>query len=243
MSAPTPPAGLSITVYGGPAPQGSKRYLGAPGGKGRMIEMSKRVAPWRSAVVDAARTVIDSTGAVPLDGPLAVRMIFTLRKPASAPKRRRTWPDRTPDLSKLARSTEDALTDAGAIVDDARIVEYLRLAKVYPGEDPDALDIPGARIWIGPVLPDAEVTLTARWAHPLGEAMATHLATDNTDAEVQPFNLQPRLGAAINQLAAGVQAAADFDRANRDLAATLAADHTTVLAEIDQAQQEVRADG
>jgi Holliday junction resolvase RusA-like endonuclease len=208
------------------------------------MEMSKRVAPWRSAVVNAARQAIEVSGHddtwQPLDGPLAVRMIFTLRKPASAPKRRRTWPDRTPDLSKLARSTEDALTDAGAIADDARIVEYLRLAKVYPGEDPDALDVPGARIWIGPVLPDAEVTLTARWAHPLGEAMATHLATGPDSADAQPVNLQPRLGAAIDQLVAGIQAAADFDRANRDLAATLAANDTAVLAEIDQAQQEVR---
>jgi Holliday junction resolvase RusA-like endonuclease len=205
MTAPAP-AGLSITVYGGPAPQGSKRYLGSPNGKGRLVEMSKRVAPWRSAVVNAARQAIEVGGHddtwQPLDGPLAVRMIFTLRKPASAPKRRRTWPDRTPDLSKLARSTEDALTDAGAIADDARIVEYLRLAKVYPGEDVDALDVPGARIWIGPVTAGRDV-LTL-----LGE-------------------LHAAMGAR--------QELADLS-----LAARLAADHTTVLAEIDQAQQEVR---
>jgi Holliday junction resolvase RusA-like endonuclease len=89
------------------------------------------------------------TALMPLDGPLAVSMVFTLRKPASAPKRRRTWPDRTPDLSKLARATEDALTDAGVWADDARVVEYVRLAKVFPGEDRDALHIPGVvvRIW------------------------------------------------------------------------------------------------
>ena len=53
-----------------------------------------------------------------------------------------------PDLSKLLRSTEDALTDAGLWADDARVVEYERLAKVYPGEDPEALPVPGVRIEI-----------------------------------------------------------------------------------------------
>ena len=75
-------------------------------------------------------------------------MVFTLPKPSSAPKRRRTWPMRKPDLSKLARSTEDALVDAGLLADDARIVEYQRLAKVYPGEDVEALDAPGVLIVI-----------------------------------------------------------------------------------------------
>jgi crossover junction endodeoxyribonuclease RusA len=73
-------------------------------------------------------------------------MVFTLPKPASAPKRRTTWPMRTPDLSKLARSTEDALTDAGIWRDDARVVEYGLLAKRYPGEGRGALEAPG--VWI-----------------------------------------------------------------------------------------------
>ena len=87
-----------------------------------------------------------AAGLATLDGPLRVRMVFTLPKPASAPKRCTTWPMRTPDLSKLARSTEDALTDAGIWRDDARVVEYSRLAKVFPGEDPEALAVPGCRI-------------------------------------------------------------------------------------------------
>lgn len=141
-------------VYGTPAPQGSKRFVGrAKSGRGILLEMSKKVKPWRMCVYHAA--LIAREGRLPLDGPLVARMIFTLRKPASAPKRRRTWPDRTPDLSKLVRSTEDALTDAGLITDDARIVEYDRVAKVFSGEDPEALDAPG--VWIalsaiGPVV-------------------------------------------------------------------------------------------
>lgn len=114
-----------------------------------MVESSKRVKPWRDDVKAAGLAA--RNGTLPLDGPLVVRMVFTLRKPASAPKRRRTWPMRKPDVSKLARSTEDALTDAGVIADDARIVEYTRLAKVFPNEDPEALEAPGARILIGEI--------------------------------------------------------------------------------------------
>lgn len=154
MTAVTTPSAvaLTITVHGQPAPQGSKRHVG----RGVMIESSKHVKPWREAVKHAAigardewRTGWFNDHWTPLDGPLVASMVFTLRKPASAPKRRRTWPDRTPDLSKLLRATEDALTDAGIWADDARVVEYARLAKVFPDEGIDALDIPGAviRVW------------------------------------------------------------------------------------------------
>lgn len=136
---------LVIVVYGSPAPQGSKKFVGlAKSGRGILAESSKKVKPWRQDVKAAALTVRD--GAVPMDAAVRVRMVFTMPKPASAPKRKRTFPCRMPDLSKLARSTEDALTEAGIWRDDARVVEYSRLAKVYPGEDPEALDAPGVRI-------------------------------------------------------------------------------------------------
>jgi Holliday junction resolvase RusA-like endonuclease len=142
---------VRIVVYGSPAPQGSKSFKGTFVGKdgrthGIMAESSKKVRPWRSDVKDAALLV--RNGAPPLDGPLAVRMIFTVPKPASSPKRRRVFPMRKPDVSKLARSTEDALTDAGIWTDDARVVEYERLAKVFPGEDREALESCGVVIEI-----------------------------------------------------------------------------------------------
>lgn len=134
------PPELDMYCYGTPGPQGSKRHVG----NGVMIESSKKVAPWRSIVREAGMW----TGLhhKPLDGPLRVEMVFTLAKPKRPVSHR---PDRYPDLSKLARSTEDALTSAGVWADDARVVEYSRLAKVYPGDDPDALDSPGVviRIW------------------------------------------------------------------------------------------------
>jgi Holliday junction resolvase RusA-like endonuclease len=137
---------LRIVVYGTPAPQGSKRFVGIHGGRGQMIESSKKVAPWRESVKWAALEV--RRGSPPLDGPLVVRMVFTVAKPKSAPKTRTTYPDRQPDLSKLIRSTEDALTQAGIWADDARVVEYERAVKVFPREDPEALDAPGAIIEI-----------------------------------------------------------------------------------------------
>lgn len=134
-----------------PAPQGSKRHVG----RGRLLEQSKRVAPWRVAVDEAARAAmnarwLEGRGEEVLDGPLSVEIVFTVRKPASAPKRRVTWPTTrdSGDLDKLLRSSFDALTTGGAIADDSRIVE-VSSRKVFPGEGLDALETPGAviRVW------------------------------------------------------------------------------------------------
>jgi Holliday junction resolvase RusA-like endonuclease len=151
----TGPAGLSIVVYGIPAAQGSKAaFRNQHTGRIQMREQSKMVEPWRADVRDATLSMLRDTGRgepAPLDGPLGARIIFTLAKPGSAPKTRRSYPDRRPDLDKLLRSTLDALQAAGAIADDARIVEFTALAKVYPGEHPEALPRPGARIQLWPV--------------------------------------------------------------------------------------------
>lgn len=150
---------VSITVFGDAAPQGSKRHVG----KGIMVESSKKVAPWRQDVKYAALAAVEELpGWVPLDGPLAVSMTFTFprrkghfgtgrnatRLKPSAPLR----PDRYPDLSKLVRSTEDALTKV-VWADDARVVEYRRLAKHYASDGGvDVLDMPGAIIRVWPLL-------------------------------------------------------------------------------------------
>ncbi|NUS58656.1 MAG: RusA family crossover junction endodeoxyribonuclease [Streptomycetaceae bacterium] len=148
---------MSIVVHGSPAPQGSKRHVGG----GVMIESSKKVKPWRQDVKTTARLAIEARPDWQiLDGPLAVAMVFTVRhRPASRP----TWwpggvrwsktlmwrPASTPDLSKLLRATEDALTDAGVWRDDARVVEYRRLAKHYVGDGgSDVLATPGCVIHV-----------------------------------------------------------------------------------------------
>ncbi len=147
---------MTIIVYGSPAPQGSKSFKGMAGGHAILQESSKAVKPWREAVKHAALAVLENdslsierhcNGAIP--GAVAVEMIFTMKKPKSAPKTRKTWPDRWPDLSKLVRSTEDALTDAGVWEDDARVVSCYA-QKVFPGEGQHALPSPGVVIMITP---------------------------------------------------------------------------------------------
>lgn len=138
---------LTVIVRGHrPAPQGSKRHVGG----GRMVEQSKRVRPWRDAVQAATIAAVRAAHTAPLDGPLRVEATFTVVKPASAPKRRPTWPTtrHSGDLDKLLRSTFDALTDAGAIADDARVIE-VTARKVFPDQGRHALPVPGAviRIW------------------------------------------------------------------------------------------------
>lgn len=137
---------ITFRVYGLPGPQGSKKAMGRDKtGRTILCESSAKVKPWREAVKWAA---VESGARIP-EGPLWVSMVFTLPKPKSAPKRRQTFPATKPDLSKLARSTEDAISDSGLWPDDARVVEYISLAKRYPGEGVDALDRPGCvvKIW------------------------------------------------------------------------------------------------
>ena len=152
-------------MRGRPAPQGSKNAVPRFKGKGpgrewvgtSQVESSPHVKSWRADVREAAEKVIADTGHVRYECPVRVLMVFTRDKPKGAPKRRRTWPGTMPDLSKLCRSTEDALTSAGVWKDDALVIEYTRLAKVYAGEDPDALEVPGVRIIVYPVLEEENV--------------------------------------------------------------------------------------
>jgi Holliday junction resolvase RusA-like endonuclease len=152
-------AALTITAYGDPAPQGSKRHVGG----GRLIESSKRLPSWRTAVKDAtdaavARRIMDDGAPdLPLDGPVVAEITVTVARPKSAPKTRITWPQTrsSGDLDKLVRGILDALDQGGAIADDSRVVE-LTARKVYPHEGIDALDRPGVVVHLWP-LPAAEV--------------------------------------------------------------------------------------
>src|SRR5690606_36155780 len=106
---------LDFFVPGDPAPQGSKRYLG----DGRMVESSKRVAPWRADIRTEAETVMNPRHEALGAAPVYVQLDFYLSRPeshngtgrnaqkikASAPK----CPGR-PDVDKLARAVLDALT-------------------------------------------------------------------------------------------------------------------------------------
>jgi Holliday junction resolvase RusA-like endonuclease len=150
---------VTIRVYGTPAPQGSKRAFairkgGVPTGKVAVIESSHdRIKAWRQAVIDEAIQVKNWPA---LDGPLAVSICFFLKRPQNHYGTGRNagtlkptappYPCGTPDLGKLARSTEDALTAAGIWHDDALVVDE-HIKKMYVGR----LETTGARIEITPL--------------------------------------------------------------------------------------------
>jgi Holliday junction resolvase RusA-like endonuclease len=136
---------FTVDVIGHPAPQGSKRHVG----NGIMVESSGRVKPWREDVVNAVTRAVLAGMIPPQTDAVAVDVTFALRRPASA--KRRPHPHTRPDLDKLLRSTLDALTTSGVILDDARVVE-ITARKVYA---PDGAPT-GATITITPAEKDPQ---------------------------------------------------------------------------------------
>jgi crossover junction endodeoxyribonuclease RusA len=122
---------LRIVAHGSPAAQGSKKHVG----NGRMVEMSKKLPAWRSAVEAAARLAAGSKWE-PIDGAVSITGEIRLLKPRTT--KYPTSPAGAPDLDKLQRAIGDALTKSGVIADDARITHW-NVRKVWaegmPGMD------------------------------------------------------------------------------------------------------------
>lgn len=136
-SAPPATSALRIVVYGEAAPAGSKRIV--PVGKKdgpkfyRSVDANKKAQPWKEKVAREAGLVMQDRPL--LRGPLAVSFTFYVRRPKghfgtrglrqSAPPH----PTVRPDVLKLARGVEDALT--GVIwADDSQVVREL-IVKEY----------------------------------------------------------------------------------------------------------------
>lgn len=136
---------LEVEIRGAPVPQGQIRSLGK--GRPSVHGNAEKLLPWRDHVQFAieASMAVPSVNSWPYTGPVEVLAAFTMKKPTSAPKRRKTWPITRPDLDKLARAALDALTNAGAVRDDSQVVTLLA-RKLYPNEHPDALPAPGLRL-------------------------------------------------------------------------------------------------
>lgn len=136
--------GWGFVAPGVPAPQGSMRGFVAPsknGGRPRAIITAdnSKTKPWRQNIIDAIKP-----GWPRLDGPIAVKMVFTMPRPKSA-KRTETTPTTIPDLDKLVRAASDAIKDAGLWQDDSRVAN-LTASKVWSGFQARALDVPGLLI-------------------------------------------------------------------------------------------------
>jgi len=125
---------IRIIIHGPPATAGSKRGFVHPS-TGRVVitDDSERSKPWQAVVASAAA---DAMGDRPLfDGPLSLYITFTFPRPKGHYGRRGLRPSAPlhptvrPDLLKLARAVEDALT--GVVWrDDAQIVDEM-LRKRY----------------------------------------------------------------------------------------------------------------
>jgi hypothetical protein len=115
---------LVFNVNGTPAPQGSKRARAIYKGRGKareftgrvaQVEMSKKVKPWRQAVVDAAQHAIGAVGMfddwVPYTGPVHVAIEFRIRRPLSHYRTGRfanLLRDNAPDFVITAPDTDKA---------------------------------------------------------------------------------------------------------------------------------------
>lgn len=144
-------AEVRFFVPGVPQPGGSKKgfAMKTKTGKTRVVivEDAKHNAPWRAKVALAASEHFTA----PLSGPLKVSFHFTMPRPKhhygtgrkatvlkpSAP----TGHTSTPDVTKLIRSTEDALKGI-AWGDDCQVVAQ-EAAKLYG-------DVPGCWVMVRP---------------------------------------------------------------------------------------------
>lgn len=88
-------------------------------GRAVITSTAKGLPVWRRLVADVAQHYAP---AAPWEGPIRIDLTFGIPKPKSAPKRRRVWPDKRPDLDKLTRAVLDALTQI-IFADDSQIVE------------------------------------------------------------------------------------------------------------------------
>jgi crossover junction endodeoxyribonuclease RusA len=104
-------------------PQGSTKAWVFRGRDGKqhaaITSAAKGLGPWRRLVADVAQRYAPKE---PWEGPVGIELHFGIPKPKSAPKKKRVWPDKRPDLDKLARAVLDALTEI-VFVDDSQVVE------------------------------------------------------------------------------------------------------------------------
>lgn len=128
---------ITFTVLGKAQPAGSKKAFAHPStGRPIVVDANAKAKPWKQEVAGAARDVYDGPL---LDEALAVRFDFYVVRPrshfgsgknfdrlkATAP----IHPTVRPDLLKLARAIEDALSGT-VYVDDSLIVDEV-LTKRY----------------------------------------------------------------------------------------------------------------
>jgi Holliday junction resolvase RusA-like endonuclease len=117
------PRSVSFQVFGIPKPKGSARgFAVMKAGKARAIvvaDNSKALKSWEGAVRTAAQDVV---GQEYFTEAVTLAIDFWFGRPKSVSAKRRPYLTTKPDLSKLVRSAEDALTGV-LFRDDSQVVE------------------------------------------------------------------------------------------------------------------------
>ena len=115
---------ITFRIFGLPAPQGSKRYVG----NNRFIEASTNLKPWREAIKLAAIEAFEKKQMFQFQEAVIVEVVFHMPKPKTV---KRVWPTVPPDTDKLCRALGDGLSvDAAVIQDDSLIVKWVA-TKIY----------------------------------------------------------------------------------------------------------------
>jgi hypothetical protein len=91
-------------------------------------------------------------GQPPIDGPVHIGIGFVLPRPTGA-RKSAIWQAKKPDIDKLIRATLDGLTEAGVVVDDARVASLTASKQLSDPADPWT----GATIDITPLEADDRV--------------------------------------------------------------------------------------
>lgn len=130
---------LDLFVPGRPVPQGSKTaFVSKSTGRPIVVDKDVRLPQWRMKVTTYAMDMLGITP--PLEGPVGIRIIFTLDRPKShfgtgknATKVKPSappFPATMPDIDKLIRAILDGLTDARVWLDDGQVV-WCQATKVW----------------------------------------------------------------------------------------------------------------
>ena len=126
---------IEFFIPGIPKPQGSKKFVGrGPSGRGIMIESCKELPGWRQALAWHASVEMLKRGMKYADCPVEMAYTFLFVRPKS--RRKAKHMITKPDLSKLIRAVEDALT--GIVYRDDALICKSSEEKRYaePGESP-----------------------------------------------------------------------------------------------------------
>lgn len=130
-----------LYVNGRPAPQGSKNAY-VMGKRAVMVEASKHLPAWRSAVVLAVSQLFNDTQDVAkFTTAVKMQVTFYIERPKN-PKHK-DYPAGKPDLDHYIRAVGDALTIGGLLADDALLVK-IQAEKVWCGVNTSIQ--PGAKV-------------------------------------------------------------------------------------------------